>query len=66
MKKDTLKLTYVGMIGAILTIIGDFLLLGVDSNTSGGGLFDKYLDMQQKFPIRELVLRDSLVIWESL
>jgi hypothetical protein len=40
MKKDTLKLTYVGMIGAILTIIGDFLLLGVDSNTSGGSLCD--------------------------
>jgi hypothetical protein len=48
MKKDTLKLTYVGMIGAILTIIGDFLLLGVDSNTSGGGLFDKYLDIAAK------------------
>jgi hypothetical protein len=48
MKKDTLKLTYVGMIGAILTIIGDFLLLGVDSNTSGGGLFDKYLDIASK------------------
>jgi hypothetical protein len=48
MKKDTLKLTYVGMIGAILTILGDFLLLGVDSNTSGGGLFDKYLDIASK------------------
>jgi hypothetical protein len=44
----TLKLTYVGMIGAILTIIGDFLLLGVDSNTSGGGLLDKYLDIASK------------------
>jgi hypothetical protein len=48
MKIDTLKLTYVGMIGAILTIIGDFLLLGVDSNTSGGGLFDKYIDIASK------------------
>jgi hypothetical protein len=48
MKKDTLKLTYVGMIGAILTIMGDFLLLGVDSSTSGGGLFDKYLDIASK------------------
>jgi hypothetical protein len=48
MKTDTLKLTYVGMIGAILTMIGDFLLLGVDSNTSGGGLFDKYLDIASK------------------
>jgi magnesium-transporting ATPase (P-type) len=48
MKIDTLKLTYVGMIGAILTIIGDFLLLGVDSNASGGGLFDKYLDIASK------------------
>jgi hypothetical protein len=43
MKKEILKFMYIGMIGAILTIIGDFLLLGVDSNTSGGGLFDKYL-----------------------
>jgi hypothetical protein len=48
MARNTLKLTYVGMIGAILTIIGDFLLLGVDSNTSGGGLFDKYLDIASK------------------
>jgi hypothetical protein len=48
MKIGTLKSTYVGIIGAILTIIGDFLLLGVDSNTSGGGLFDKYLDIASK------------------
>jgi hypothetical protein len=48
MKIDTLKLTYIGIIGAILTIIGDFLLLGVDSNASGGGLFDKYLDIASK------------------
>jgi hypothetical protein len=48
MKINTLKLTYVGMIGAILTIIGDFLLLGVDANTSGGGLFDKYLEIASK------------------
>jgi hypothetical protein len=48
MKKDTLKLTYVGMLGAILTIVGDFLLLGVGSDASGGGLFDKYLDIASK------------------
>jgi hypothetical protein len=48
MKIGTLKSIYVGIIGAILTIIGDFLLLGVDSNTSGGGLFDKYLDIASK------------------
>jgi hypothetical protein len=48
MKTDTLKLTYIGMIGAILTIVGDFLLLGVDSSTSSGGLFDKYLDIASK------------------
>jgi hypothetical protein len=48
MEKDTLKFMYVGMIGAILTIIGDFLLLGVDSSTSGGGLFDKYLEIASK------------------
>jgi hypothetical protein len=48
MKKEILKFMYIGMIGAILTIIGDFLLLGVDSNTSGGGLFDKYLDIASK------------------
>jgi hypothetical protein len=48
MKIGTLKSTYVGIIGAILTIIGDFLLLGVDSNTSGVGLFDKYLNIASK------------------
>jgi hypothetical protein len=48
MKIGTLKSIYVGIIGAILTIIGDFLLLGVDSNTSGGGIFDKYLDIASK------------------
>jgi hypothetical protein len=48
MKIGTLKSIYVGIIGAILTIIGDFLLLGVDSKTSGGGLFDKYLDIASK------------------
>jgi hypothetical protein len=48
MKLDTLKFVYVGMIGAILTILGDFLLLGVDSSPSGGGLFDKYLEIASK------------------
>jgi hypothetical protein len=48
MKIGILKSTYIGIIGAILTIIGDFLLLGVDSNTSGGGLFDKYIDIASK------------------
>jgi hypothetical protein len=36
------------MIGAILTVIGDFFLLGVDASTSGGGLFDKYLEIASK------------------
>jgi hypothetical protein len=48
MKTDPLRLLYVGMTGAILTIIGDFLLLGVDSTAGGGGLFDKYLEIASK------------------
>jgi hypothetical protein len=48
MKKEPLKRIDVGMLGAVLTIIGDFLLLGVDSAPNGGGIFDKYLEIASK------------------
>jgi hypothetical protein len=35
------------MLGAVLTTIGDYLLMGVSSG-AGGGLFDKYLDIASK------------------
>jgi hypothetical protein len=56
----TLKLTYIGMMGAILTILGDFLLLGVDADTGSGGLFDKYLSIASKISYTRIGLAGFL------
>ena len=46
MKHDEKKCLVWGIIGGILTMIGDCLLLGVDSTSAGSGTLDNQHDWQ--------------------